>query len=65
MAFVIDDLKLMEYWERDFPDIYGFMFKPDKNRYGNINPHNLLLQIVFEIGLIGLIFFCGYGQLLF
>ena len=57
MAFVIDDLKLMEYWKRDFPDIYGFMFKPDKNRYGNINPHNLLLQIVFEIGLIGLIFF--------
>ena len=57
MAFVIDDLKLMEYWKRDFPDIYGFMFKPDKNRYGNINPHNLLLQIVFEIGLIGIILF--------
>ena len=57
MAFVIDDLKLMEYWRKDFPDIYGFMFKPDKNRYGNINPHNLLLQIVFEIGLIGLILF--------
>lgn len=57
MALVIDDLKLMEYWKRDFPDIYGFMFKPDKNRYGNINPHNLLLQIAFEIGLIGLILF--------
>src|SRR3989339_455000 len=57
MAFVIDDLKLMEYWRKDFPDIYGFMFKPDKNRYGSINPHNLLLQIVFEIGLIGLILF--------
>lgn len=57
MAYVIDDLKLMEYWRKNFPDIYNFMFKPNKDRYGSINPHNLPLQIVFEIGLIGLFSF--------
>jgi len=54
MAWVIKELNLEEYWKQQYPDTYNYYVKEAFSIYGKVNPHNLILQIVFEIGLIGL-----------
>ena len=57
MALVAKDSKFQDYWKQHHPYIYSYYVKEASSSYGRVNPHNLILQIVFEIGLIGLIFF--------
>jgi O-antigen ligase len=57
MALAAKDSKFQDYWKQHHPYIYSYYVKEASSSYGRVNPHNLILQIVFEIGLIGLIFF--------
>jgi O-antigen ligase len=57
MAWTIDDLKLKEYWKTKYPPIYEYYVKEARISYGRANPHNLALQILFEIGAVGLALF--------
>ncbi|WP_283166615.1 O-antigen ligase family protein [Thermodesulfovibrio yellowstonii] len=54
MAWAARDLNLEEYWKEHYPHIYAYYVDEAHLSYGRVNPHNLILQIVFEIGLIGL-----------
>jgi O-antigen ligase len=54
MAFVAENSNLPDYWKQYYPDIYSYYVENAHSGYGRVNPHNLMLQIVFEIGLIGL-----------
>lgn len=53
MAWVARDLNLEEYWKEQYPHVYAYYVNEAHLSYGRVNPHNLILQIVFEIGLIG------------
>lgn len=57
MALVAGDSKFKEYWKQHYPGIYAYYVHEGSSSYGRVNPHNLILQIIFEIGLIGLILF--------
>ncbi|MCX7723685.1 MAG: O-antigen ligase family protein [Thermodesulfovibrio sp.] len=57
MAWVIKNSELVEYWKEKRPDAYKYYVIEAKLSYGRVNPHNLIIQILFEIGLIGLILF--------
>ncbi|MDI6744522.1 MAG: O-antigen ligase family protein [Thermodesulfovibrionales bacterium] len=57
IALIAKDSKFQEYWKQHHPYIYSYYAKDASSSYGRVNPHNLILQIVFEIGLIGLILF--------
>ncbi|MDP2279176.1 MAG: O-antigen ligase family protein [Nitrospirota bacterium] len=57
MALVAKDSKFQDYWKQHHPYIYSYYVKEASSSYGRVNPHNLILQIIFEIGLIGLILF--------
>ncbi|HDZ62858.1 MAG TPA: O-antigen ligase family protein [Nitrospirae bacterium] len=46
-----------KFWDGTFPSAYRYFVEGTKLSYGRVNPHNLLLQIVFEIGLVGLVLF--------
>ncbi len=50
MAWVVRDGGFLERWDED-SDAYRYFIK---HGYGGTNPHNLLLQILFEVGIIGL-----------
>lgn len=54
MAWAARDLNLEEYWKERYPHVYAYYVNEAHLSYGRVNPHNLILQIVFEIGLIGL-----------
>lgn len=54
MAFVVEGSNLPDYWKQYYPDTYSYYVGNAHSGYGKVNPHNLILQIVFEIGLIGL-----------
>lgn len=57
MAWVIKDSNIVEYWQKNRLDSYNYYVIEAHLSYGRVNPHNLILQIMFEIGIIGLIIF--------
>jgi len=57
MAWVIKEKGYSEFWKEKYPNIYSYYIKEAHASYGRTNPHNLALQIAFEIGLIGLVIF--------
>ncbi|MCL5791381.1 MAG: O-antigen ligase family protein [Deltaproteobacteria bacterium] len=60
MAWVVKDSGHQKYWKEKHPDIYDYYIEEAHSSYGKVNPHNLILQIIFEIGLIGLALFIGF-----
>lgn len=57
MAWVVQNPELIQYWKENRPDTYNYYVIEANLTYGRVNPHNLIIQILFEIGLIGLILF--------
>lgn len=54
LATVAKDEEFLDNWRNELPGTYNY-FK--SAGYGSANPHNLILQIIFEIGILGLIAF--------
>jgi O-antigen ligase len=57
LAWVVRDSGYPAQWKTSAPDSYDYFVQITKLRYGAVNPHNLPLQIMFEIGLVGLALF--------
>jgi O-antigen ligase len=53
LALAINDGDFAERWQKS-PDIAAYYLVDGKARYGKVNPHNYALQVMFEIGMIGL-----------
>ena len=54
LALAINDGGFAERW-RSQPDIAGYYLADGKAGYGKVNPHNYPLQVMFEIGIVGLL----------
>lgn len=52
--YAAKDMGFLEKWKEAKPETYGYF---SKGNYGSSNPHNLFLQILFEVGVIGLLAF--------
>lgn len=61
LAWVINNNDWLARWKNN-PDssILAYYAPQGVAEYGRVNPHNLLLQILFEIGLIGLILYAVF-----
>lgn len=57
MAWVVKDSELIEPLKEKYPGAYDYFMRQAHMSYGKINPHNLFLQIAFEIGVAGLALF--------
>lgn len=55
LAFAINDQGFAERWSSERPDIAGYYLVDGKASYGKVNPHNYFLQVMFEVGAIGLL----------
>ncbi len=65
LAWLVQEKNSEEYWKEKLPSAYTYYIEDAKLMYGRVNPHNLVLQIVFEIGLVGLaIFIIMWGAVL-
>jgi len=60
MAWVAQDLQLAERWRTGYPHIYDYYVGQAHLSYGRVNPHSLVLQILFEIGAVGLLIFLWF-----
>lgn len=61
LAWVINDNDWLARWKNNpDPIILAYYAPQGVAEYGRVNPHNLLLQILFEIGLIGLILYASF-----
>lgn len=54
LASAINDGDFAERWQAR-PDIAAYYLIDGKAAYGKVNPHNYFLQVMFEIGAIGLL----------
>jgi len=54
LATVVREDGYLERWRDKWPETYDYF---SKTSYGSANPHNLVLQILFEIGILGLVAF--------
>ncbi|MBI5675571.1 MAG: O-antigen ligase family protein [Nitrospirae bacterium] len=57
MAWVAKDSELIEPLKKEYPIAYDYFTRQTHMIYGKVNPHNLFLQIAFEIGVTGLAVF--------
>ncbi len=57
MAWVVKDSSLVESWKGKYPSAYVYYVEDAHLSYGKVNPHNLAIQIGFEIGVVGLAIF--------
>jgi O-antigen ligase len=57
LAWLVQENNSEEYWKTKLPSAYTYYVQDAQLMYGRVNPHNLALQITFEIGLIGLAIF--------
>lgn len=62
IALVVRARGYLEKWEEKWPATYNY-FK--KTNYGSANPHNLVLQLLFEVGIFGLTAFVVFWITLF
>lgn len=51
IATVVREEGYLEKWKDKWPDTYDYF---NKAGYGAANPHNLILQMLFEVGILGL-----------
>lgn len=66
LSWAVRDSGYPEEWKKTAPDSYHYFITATKLRYGEVNPHNLLLQISFEIGVTGLVIFLWlWGTVMF
>lgn len=54
LAWVINEQGYAERWRNERSDIATYYLDNAKAAYGKVNPHNYVLQVMFEIGAIGL-----------
>lgn len=54
LAWVINDFGYGAIWGKSYPNIAAYYLQEGVASYGRVNPHNYLLQVLFEIGLLGL-----------
>jgi len=52
IATVVRDGEYLERWRSSKPSTYDYF---SENGYGRAGPHNLALQVVFEVGLVGIL----------
>lgn len=55
LAWAINDKGVAARWSSERPDIASYYLTDGKASYGKVNPHNYFLQVMFEIGAIGLL----------
>lgn len=56
LAWVINDKGFAARWRAEEPDLAQYYLgDSDTASYGRVNPHNYILQVVFELGVIGLV----------
>jgi O-antigen ligase len=60
LALVINDFAWLERWKDHQQDIIAYYAPAGQASYGKVNPHSLLLQILFETGLIGLLIYATF-----
>ena len=54
LAWVINDGGFATRWRAEAPDLAQYYLgNEEAASYGRVNPHNYLLQVVFEIGVVG------------
>ena len=61
IAYAVADGGWLERWDKESRTYYYF----SKWGYGSANPHNLALQILFEVGVIGLLAFLFFWSAIF
>lgn len=65
LAWVVNSNDWLVRWKNDSDsNILAYYAPQGVAEYGRVNPHNLLLQILFEIGLIGLILYAAFWLIL-
>ena len=57
LAWVVKENSSEEFWKEKLPSAYNYYVQDAHLSYGRVSPHNLALQISFEIGIIGLAIF--------
>jgi len=55
LAWAVNDKGLAERWSSERPDLAAYYLTDGKASYGKVNPHNYFLQVMFEIGAVGLL----------
>lgn len=66
LAWVINDQGFAARWRAEEPDLAQYYLGDSEvASYGRVNPHNYILQVVFELGVIGLaLVFAFWGMVL-
>jgi O-antigen ligase len=54
IAWLVQEKNTDEFWKARPPSAYNYYIEDAQLMYGRVSPHNLILQIAFEIGLAGL-----------
>lgn len=54
LALAINDGGFVDRWQAR-PDIAAYYIANGKAAYGKVNPHNYPLQVMFEVGIVGLV----------
>jgi O-antigen ligase len=66
LPWAVRDSGYSEKWKDTDPAAYYYFITATKLQYGEVNPHNLPLQIAFEIGITGLVLFLWlWGTVMF
>ncbi|MFN3397834.1 MAG: hypothetical protein ACK4ZS_04780, partial [Sulfurimicrobium sp.] len=61
LAWVINNNDWLAQWKNNpDPNILAYFAPQGSAGYGRVNPHSLLLQILFEIGLVGLFLYASF-----
>lgn len=54
LAWAINDLGYAEKWRTTKPPVAAYYLTNGQASYGRVNPHSYILQVAFEIGVVGL-----------
>jgi O-antigen ligase len=57
LAWLVQEKNTDEFWKARPSSAYNYYVEDAQLMYGRINPHNLVLQIAFEIGIAGLVIY--------
>ena len=64
LAWAINDRGFAERWSAEKENSINLFLTDGKASYGRVNPHNYFLQVVFEIGIPGLILVLAFWSML-
>lgn len=65
LAWVINEQGFAARWEAEKPDVAAYYLENGQAIYGRVNPHNYALQVLFEIGVVGLVLALAFWILIF